>query len=82
MIELQKKVQCLTAEKKALGFFKFKDKKAVRVQINSVKADIAPIQSRINSAIEEVKKQISLHQNRIKEIDKELTKPRNIEELG
>ena len=76
MVELQKKVQDLTVEKKALGFFKFKDKKAIRMQINAVKAEIAPIQLRIDSAIDDVKKDISLLQSRIKEIDIELTKPR------
>ena len=76
MVELQKKIQNLTSEKKALGFFKFKDKKAVQVQINSVENEIAPIQSRINSAIDEVKKRISPLESRINAIDTELTKPR------
>jgi hypothetical protein len=39
---------------------------------------IAPIQSRINAAIEEVRKQISSIESRISEIDTELTNPRYI----
>ena len=76
MLELQKKVEEFTLEKKALGFFKFKDKKAVQEKIDSTKNDIAPIKTRINSAIEEVQKQINSLQNRINDIDTELTKPR------
>ena len=76
MIELQQKVQSLILEKNALGFFKFKDKKTLKVQIDSVKSEIAPIQLRINSAIDEVKKRISTPENRINAIDTELTKPR------
>jgi len=76
MIEFQKKTQELTAEKKALGFFKFKDKKAIQTQIDSINDKIAKIQDRINSAINEVKKRISSLETRIKEIDNELTNPR------
>jgi len=76
MVELQKKIQNLTSEKKALGFFKFKDKKAVQAQIDSVNTEIIPIQSRIDIAIEIVKKRISSLENKIKEIGTELTKPR------
>jgi uncharacterized Zn finger protein (UPF0148 family) len=76
MLELQKKVEKLTTEKKALGLFKLKEKKAVQEQIDSTKNEIASIQSRIDSAIEEVQKRIILLQSRIEAIDTELTKPR------
>lgn len=76
MLELQKKVESLTAEKKALGLFKLKEKKAVQDQIDSTKNEIVPIQARIDSAIEEVKKTIASLQSRIEAIDTELTKPR------
>ena len=76
MLELQKKIVNLTAEKKSLGLFKFKDRSAVKAQINSVKNEIAPIQARIDSAIDEVKKRISSLESRINAIDTELTKPR------
>jgi len=76
MVELQKKVKNLISEKEALGFFKFKEKKVVQEQIDSVSAEIDPIQLRINSAILEVEKRINSHQTRIKDIDEELTKPR------
>jgi hypothetical protein len=76
MLELQTEVQTLKNEKKAIGFFKFKDKKAVQAKINVVENEIAPIQSRIDAAIEKVRKDISSAENRIKDIDTELTKPR------
>jgi hypothetical protein len=76
MVELQKKVESLNSEKKALGLFKFKEKKAVQVQIDSTNNEIAPIKARIDSAIEEVKKRISTIESRIQAIDTELTKPR------
>ena len=76
MVELQKKVNNLSADKKALGFFKFKDKKAIQIQIDATKNEIAPIQARINYAIGEVKKLISPLESRIKEIDTEFAKPR------
>ncbi|GHU24645.1 hypothetical protein FACS1894164_11770 [Spirochaetia bacterium] len=76
MLELQKKVESLTSEKKALGIFKLKEKKAVQGQIDSTNNEIAPIQARIDSAIREVQKNISSLQSRINDIDSELTKPR------
>ena len=76
MIELQKKVKKLTSEKSALGIFKFGEKKAVQMQIDSTNNAIAPIQTRIDSAIAEVQKHISSLEDKIEEIDIELTKPR------
>ena len=76
MVELQKKVENLTAEKNAHGAFKFKEKKAVQGQIDSTKNEIKPIQARIDSAIEEAKNRIPPLESRIEEIDTELTKPR------
>ena len=76
MVELQKKVESLTSEKAALGLFKGKEKKAIQEQIDAANKEIAPIQSRINSAVEEVQKRIPPLESRIKEIDTELTKPR------
>jgi hypothetical protein len=76
MVELQKKVQNLISERKAFGFFKFKDKWAVQKQINAVNSEITPIHLRIKSAVKEVENLISKNKNTIKEIDHELTKPR------
>jgi len=76
MVEFQKKTQKLTAEKMALGFFKFKDKKAVQAQIDFTNNEISIIQARINSAIDEVQKHIISLENRINAINVELTKPR------
>jgi len=76
MVELQKKAENLASEKKALGLLKIKEKKAVQVQIDSTNGEIAPIQERINAAIEEVQKRITPLQSRIEAIDTELTRPR------
>jgi len=76
MVELQKKAENLTSEKKALSLFKLKEKKAVQAQIDSTNDEIAPIQERINTAIEEVQKRIVPLQGRIEAIDTELTRPR------
>jgi len=78
MLELQKKVENLASDIKALSLFKTKEKKAIQEQIDSINNEIAPIQSRINSAIEEIRKRIYPLQNRIKGIDTELTKPRGV----
>jgi len=76
MVEFQKKVQNLTSEKDALGILKRKEKKALQEQIDSANNAIAPIQSRINSAIAGEQGRITSLQGRIAEIDTELTKPR------
>jgi len=76
MLELQKKAQDLASEKAKIGLLKLKEKKATQNQIDSVNAEIALIQSRIDSAIDAVKKRIPSLENRIKAIDVELTKPR------
>ena len=74
--ELQKKIRELTSQKDTLIFFKFKEKKAIQKQIDSANNEIAPIQARINSAIEIVKSRMSALESRIKDINTELTKPR------
>jgi len=77
MIEQQNKIDDLNFEKGTLGIFKSKEKKAIQEQIDSITNEIIiPIQCRISSAIEEVKKSIPPLQNRIADIDNELTKPR------
>jgi transcription elongation factor Elf1 len=76
MVKLQTEVENLNSKKKTFGLFKIKEKKTVQAQIDSTNNKIAPIQARIDSAINEVKKQISTTENKIKAIDMELTKPR------
>jgi hypothetical protein len=76
MNKLNGKINELISEKKALGIFKFKEKKAVQQQIDSINIEIESILLRINPAIAEIRELISEHKNRIKVIDTELTKPR------
>jgi len=76
MTNLSEQVEKLVSEKKALGFFKFKEKKTMQKQIDSANNDIEVLRSRINPAIEEIKNRISQIESKIKAIDTELTKPR------
>jgi len=80
MVELQKQVQNLTGQKKELGFFSFitkrNERKEFNQQIDAVKAEIAPIQARIDAAIAVVQALIVPLAARVTEIDNELTKPR------
>jgi len=74
--KLNEKVDALTYKKETIGFFKFKEKKAVQQQIDSTKTEINDIMSRVNPIIEEIRKRISEYKDRIETIDTELTKPR------
>jgi len=76
MVEHQKKVENLNSEKKALGVFKLKEKKAIQEQIDSMNSEIAPIQARIDAAIGEVNQRIKSLASRIEAIYTELTKSR------
>ena len=76
MAQLQEKIQKLTSEKDAPGFLSFKEKSTVQAQIDSANKEIVLLQSRIDSAVEEVKKRILPLEDRIKAIDTELTRPR------
>ena len=76
MIELQKRAESLANEEKSLGIFKLKEKKAVQEEMNSVQEQITLIKSHIDSAVNSVKQYLIPVQNRIDEIDNELTRPR------
>ncbi|MDR2719535.1 MAG: hypothetical protein LBC03_01865 [Nitrososphaerota archaeon] len=76
MMNRYAQVQSLTAEKNAISFFKRSEKQAVQLQIDSVNAYIAQIQSQINPAIEAIQKRIAPLKSRVETIDYELTKPR------
>jgi len=76
MLELQKKIKNLNAEKQSLDFFKFNEKRVIQDYIGKVNTEIASIQSRINSAIEVTQQCISSLQCKIDNIDNELSKPR------
>jgi hypothetical protein len=76
MVRLQQEVERLTQEMCSLGIFKFKEKNAVQERINATNHQIAPLQYRIDAAIAEIQQRIFPIQNRVDEIDVELTKPR------
>lgn len=76
MLELQRKASKLEEEKNSLGVFKFKEKKAVQEHIDAVQNQIAPIQTRIDTAVNAAKQRIAPLQKAVNEIDNELTMPR------
>jgi len=76
MLNLKENIENLVKEKKTLGLFKVKDKRAVQEKLDSTNNEIAQIQSHINPAIEKIQKGISQNESRINNIDTELTKPR------
>jgi len=76
MLELQKKAEELVTQKKSLGIFKLKEKKAIQEQIDTTNSEIGVIKSLIDGAIEKEKQNIASLEKRIEEIDTELTKSR------
>jgi len=79
MIELQKRVQSLTADKKEFSLFKKderKERKTLKDQIKTLNVEIAPIQVRIDVAIKAAQDQMAIREARIQEIYSELTMPR------
>jgi len=68
----------LEAEKKALSLFKGKKRKAIQEQIDAATADLNGVQSRRNSAIEEIKRKIATLEKRKAAIASEFTKARRI----
>ena len=76
LLSLQDQAERLKADKKNLGMLKFKDKKAVQEQIDYTNNQMVPILSRIDAAIAVVRERIFPLQNRVDEIDTELTRPR------
>jgi uncharacterized Zn finger protein (UPF0148 family) len=73
VVKLKKHVESLTLEKKALGFLKLKEKKAIQVIIDSTSNEL---NSLFSLTMEPIKKRISSLESRLEEVTTELTKPR------
>jgi tetratricopeptide (TPR) repeat protein len=80
LMELHKLLESQNADKKSLGFFAFMTKSAenkeAKQKMKATQSQIAPIQARIDSAIQAVQRQIDTMKKRIAEIDHEFTKHR------
>lgn len=84
---LDERINKLTSDKKALGLFKGKEKKAIQEQIDQLTSEKAAIQSRMAAAKKEleakiaaakadVQKKVAPMQSRVTAINNELTKAR------
>lgn len=73
---IQKEIDALSAELSAIGFFKFKDKKAVREKINAKETEKQTNISKQDAAADAIKLNIKTFEKRIADIDAELTKDR------
>lgn len=75
-IRLQEIVNSLVANKKALGIFKSKEKKAIQEEIDTFLTKINTIDERIASEISKVEATIERLYKQVAEIDEELTRDR------
>lgn len=73
---IQESIDALNVEKHSLGLFKGKEKKAVQEKIDAANLELKTVIDRMDAAKKEIEKKIVLLQQRITEIDVELTKAR------
>lgn len=87
LIEKQKEIESLEAQKKALGLFKIKEKKAIQEQIDvlliekdKIKTKVVAEQQEIEKEIIPIREELNKTIARIKEIDNELNMDREVED--
>lgn len=73
---IQERIDTLNMEKRSLGLFKVKEKKVVQEKIDAVNLELKKVDDRIDAAKKEIEKKIVPLQQRISEINIELTKAR------
>lgn len=76
MVNLNRQMQVLEAQKSQLGILKGKEKKAIQAQIDSMNIEYQNVHNSVKPSLEVVKQRITPLENRIAAIDTELTKPR------
>lgn len=87
LIKKQKEIETLENEKRALGLFKFKEKKAVQEKIDALNLEKNKIKDKVNTEqkevsieiekeIEPIRTELNKTTARLKEIEEELTKDR------
>ena len=74
--EILRKIAALDKEKNSLGLFKSKEKKAIQVEIDEKKADLANVERKIAVEKNKIKEEIAENNRQISEIDKELNMER------
>ena len=87
LVKKQKEIESLEIQKKALGMFKFKEKKAIQEQIDSLIGEKLKTKTKVTAEQQEIDKQITPIREelnkaiaRIEEIDNELTMDRDMED--
>ncbi len=73
---IQKRIDALSAEKSSLGLFKGKEKKAIEEKIEEASLELKKVIDRLVNAKSKIEKEIEPLQNRVDEINSELTKER------
>lgn len=73
---IQERIDTLNAEKRSLGLFKGKEKKTVQEKIDVANLELKKVVDRMDAAKKEIEKKIAPLQQRINEINTELTKAR------
>ena len=73
---LELRINKLLSEKKALSFFKVKEKKAIQEQIDALMTELSPIAAKTQKALTAINAKITPLVDRQKAIQSELTKPR------
>lgn len=75
-LSIQRRINTLSEEKDSLGIFKGKEKKIIQEKIEEANQELKNIVDRMESDKREIEKKIEPLQNRVNEINTELTKER------
>lgn len=73
ILQLRKQIEALTEQKKNLGIFDRKEKKALQEQIDTIKGEVNHMLEKEKAVIED---KIALLKKKVDEIDKELSMDR------
>ena len=73
---IQERINALTAEMNSLRIFKGKEKKAIQEKIDAATLELKKVVDRMDAATQEIEEQIHPLQERLDEINAELTKAR------
>ena len=76
MKNMEERIRKLEADKRVLGIFKGKEKKIVQDQIDAATAEMSQLSSKVNEAVDAIKRRIEPLEKRQAEIKTELSKPR------
>ena len=80
--KLNKQISSLEKQKSELGLFKVKEKKELQARIDETNSEIVKISNQKQAAIDKIQSEIDSLSLRIKEIDSELTKDRDEDDVA